>query len=163
MMLSPGKKMTFMGCEFGEKNEWNEKRTLDWFLVECEGNSKLKKYVKAINHFYLKSSALWENDFSWRGFKWLAPLETESDIMSFSRISSDGELIAVFNFAENEERTMVLNEPLELIIDSDGEVFFGKGRCRLFDGELHIPPLSAAILAKKIPFFEKALDYSSDV
>ncbi len=160
MMLSPGKKMTFMGCEYGEKNEWNEETALDWFLLECEANSRLKRYVKSINYLYLRVPALWENDL----LEWVEPLKSETDIMSFLRTSSNGEkIIAVFNFNDKETRSLYFEEPMEIILDSDEKIFGGKGSCGFYNKELTMPPLSAAVVSKKIPFFEKAIDYSSDV
>ena len=160
MMLSQGKKMTFMGCEYGEKNEWNEKTPLDWFLVECEANFKLKRYVKAVNHMYFGMPTLWKNEF----FEWIKPLEPDCDVMSFLRTSSNGEkIIAVFNFSDKEERKAFFEDPTDILLDSDTENFGGMGRCAFKNGELTVPPLSAAVLSKKTPFFEKTIDYSSDV
>lgn len=163
MMLHPGKKLTFMGCEFGEKNEWNEKNALDWFLVECEANAGLKRYVRAINHLYLKTPAIWENDFSWRGFEWISPLMPERGVMSFARLDSNGEkAVAAFNFCE-EDRELCFDESFETVLNSDREEFGGRGEGSFCNGVLRLPPLSAAILKKKTPFFEKTIDYSSGV
>lgn len=154
MMLCPGKKMMFMGSEIGERKEWSEKESLDWFLLECEANLKLKKYVKAINCLYLKH-------FSMSGsFKWLSPLSPENDVMAFER--GDG-IVAIFNFDNNEERRIAFNEPHDVILSSDDEIFGGKGRSGLLEGEMVLSPLSAIVMSKKTPFFEKAIDYSRDV
>lgn len=62
-MAHPGKKLLFMGGEFGQFIEWDEKRPLDWFLLEYDHHKNMLGYVKALNHFYLEHNALWKMDF----------------------------------------------------------------------------------------------------
>ena len=120
MMLQPGKKMLFMGSEFGEKNSWNEERALDWYLMECQPNSRLKKYVREINLFYLRSSAMWGND----RVEWIERLDEERGIMSFARVSERGEKIfAVFNFGDKEGKSIYVGEKTDMILDSDEKAF----------------------------------------
>ena len=154
MMLHPGKKLMFMGCELGEESEWNESTTLDWFLLECEANSKLKKYIKDLGHLYLNTRAMWEKDFSWRHFEWIPPLTPENDVMCFARSSLDGEKIfAVFNFGDEKEKEIIVDERIDVILNSDDDKYGGKGRGKICDGKILISPLSAIILRKKTPFF----------
>ena len=84
--------------------------------------------------------------------------------MSFARESEGGEKIfAVLNFGDKEEKRVYAIEKTDMILNSDDEIFGGNGRCFFEGEELRIPPLSAAILSKKVPFFEKTIDYSADV
>lgn len=161
MMFHPGKKMTFMGCEIGERAAWNGKDTIEWFLLDCEANSKLKKYVRAINKLYLKTPALWESDFSWRGFEWILPLDVQNELMVFARRSEEGDkIIAALNFSDREDKEIELSG-FDIVLTSKNE---GASLC---NGVLRVPPLSSVILEKtdrkKDHFFEKAIDYSTDV
>ena len=155
MMLQKGSKMTFMGCEYGEKNEWNKSNVLDWFLSECEANARLKSFTRALNHLYLSSPELWCDE----SFKWISRLSPENDLMAFSR----GRIVAVFNFGDVAERELVLDSPMDVLLASDDEKFGGEGNSALGGEKLTVSPLSAVILVKKEPFFEKTIDYSRDM
>ena len=100
MMSHPGKKLLFMGSEFGHVAEWDYKKELDWVLYDFESHRKLADYSKALGHFYLKYSQLWQIEDSWDGFRWVVADDHEQNIAVFSRINEKGqELIAVFNFS----------------------------------------------------------------
>ena len=162
MMFHSGKKMTFMGCEIGERAEWNGKDPIEWFLLDCAANLELKRYVREINKLYLSMPALWESDFSWRGFEWISPLSSDNELMMFLRKSSIGEtVIAVLNFSENQYREAFVDKNIEIILSSKSD------EVSLCGGLLQMPPLSAVVLGKtgneNDPFFEKALDYSTDI
>jgi 1,4-alpha-glucan branching enzyme len=84
----PGKKMLFMGGEFGQWREWTEKRSLDWHLVEQhEEHQKLHQFVRQLNALYLEEPALYEEDNSWEGFTWLDLNDAQRSILSFIRYS----------------------------------------------------------------------------
>ena len=84
-MAHPGKKLLFMGGEFGQFIEWDEKRPLDWFLLEYDHHKNMLGYVKALNHFYLEHNALWKMDFDAFGFEWINADDKERSIYSFVR------------------------------------------------------------------------------
>ncbi len=100
MIAHPGKKMTFMGIEFGQFIEWNFAQSLDWHLLDYEMHLKLRDYVKRLNTLYLENDALWSRDSGWEGFAWITHGDFQGNTMSFRRISKDGnELICLFNFS----------------------------------------------------------------
>ena len=86
MMAHPGKKLNFMGYEFGQFKEWNYKEGLEFFLRDTyEKHGKLSEYVKALNFFYRSMPALYEVEDSWEGFEWLAADDADRNIVSFIR------------------------------------------------------------------------------
>jgi len=100
MISHPGKKHNFMGYEIGQFVEWNYEKELEWFLLKYEYHKKLNDYIKDLNDFYLKSAELWEVDFSWNGFKWIANDDFEQNIIAFKRIDKKrNEMIVVVNFS----------------------------------------------------------------
>ena len=100
MMGHPGKKLLFMGGEFGQFIEWDFNKQLDWFLTSYNMHGKLQQFVKALNHFYLDHPAMYEQDDSWEGFKWICYDDNLQNIVSFRRIDREGnEVVCVVNFA----------------------------------------------------------------
>ena len=89
MWAHPGKKLLFMGQEFGQQQEWNEERSLDWHLLESRDFSGVQSLVRDLNHAYKRFPALWENDFEGAGFVWLEPNDAENSIVAFARQSKD--------------------------------------------------------------------------
>ncbi len=85
MMLHPGKKLNFMGNEFGQFIEWNYQQGLDWMLLDYDAHKRYQAYVRALNEFYLTHSELWELDDSWDGFTWLSADDADHNVLSGCR------------------------------------------------------------------------------
>ena len=100
MMTHPGKKLTFMGAEFGQFKEWDYSVGLDWFLLDYPMHEKIKCYVAQLNDFYINTPALWEIDYSWDGFKWICDGDWQQNIITFIRKDKSGNKIIILqNFA----------------------------------------------------------------
>jgi 1,4-alpha-glucan branching enzyme len=96
MWAHPGKKLLFMGQEFGQEQEWSHQRSLDWHLLEQPLNHGLKSLVRDLNRVYKERPALWENDFDDSGFYWLEPNAAEDSVVAFARTSKDStDIVAV--------------------------------------------------------------------
>ena len=85
----PGKKLLFMGSEFGQWNEWNHDHELDWMLLDFDSHRNLQQYVKDLNRLYISEPALHEMDFSWEGFQWIDFHDIDQNIVSFIRRARD--------------------------------------------------------------------------
>lgn len=132
MMTHPGKKLLFMGSEFGQFIEWKYDDQLDWFLLDYESHSKLQHYVSELNQLYLKTPAMWQVDDSWEGFKWIDADNREQSIFSYRRIDKKGkEVIVLINFTPVVREEFMLGVPdagvYEEIFNSDSEEFGGSG------------------------------------
>lgn len=100
MIGHPGKKLLFMGQDFGQWKEWNEETELEWYLTKEEKNADLQKYVKGLLHLYRKYSACYVMDCDWNGFEWINCNDSERSIFSFIRKSKNGKnnLLFICNF-----------------------------------------------------------------
>ncbi|MDM0976800.1 1,4-alpha-glucan branching protein GlgB [Clostridium perfringens] len=101
MMGHPGKKLMFMGCEFGQFVEWREWEELQWNVIEeFDIHRKTKEYFKALNKFYLENNSLWSLDYEEEGFRWIDADNSEESVLSFIRIGKNKKekLIFICNF-----------------------------------------------------------------
>ena len=132
MMSHPGKKLLFMGSEFGQFNEWNCKQPLDWMLLGYDAHKQLKNYVASLNAFYLKNPPLWEDDCSWNGFRWTVSDDSSNSVVVFARRDRSGnEIISVCNFTPVTRRKYCFGVPEEgtyrVVFSSASPEFGGKG------------------------------------
>ncbi len=181
MMAHPGKKLLFMGQEFGQIKEWDYKTGLDWQLIdEFESHKKLHNYSKALNKFYRENRPFWENDDSWQGFSWISHDDYKQSVIAFRRIDDDGnEIVAVCNFVPVKRENYRIGVPYPgkytEVFNSDAVEFGGGGISNnTVDTEeeimhgydhsitLEIPPLSVIYL-KHVPLDEKTESKASSV
>ncbi len=137
MMTHPGKKLLFMGCEFGQFIEWNEKQQLDWMLLDYDKHAKVQKFVRELDRLYLNHPALWRADDRQEGFQWIdADNSTDS---TFSYLRTDGEpggevLLILLNLSGVSFTSYDVGVPdaayYENLIDSDRKSFGGAGKRR---------------------------------
>jgi 1,4-alpha-glucan branching enzyme len=101
MWAHPGKKLLFMGGEFGQEAEWNFAQSLDWHLLEQPEHEGVQSLVRDLNHAYKDERALWALDFDPSGFYWLEPNDADGNVVAFARQSRGGEdvLVCVLNLA----------------------------------------------------------------
>lgn len=163
MMSHPGKKLVFMGGEFGQFIEWRYDAELDWLLLDYEMHQKMKDYVKALNHFYTGQPALWQDDNGWSGFQWICPEDNTQSVLAFLRKSRSAEdfLLVMINFTPVERMEYRVGVPkmksYQEIFNSDDVCFGGNGceeqrtvkvekiPCHGYEQSVavRIPPLSA--------------------
>ena len=132
MAAHPGKKMLFMGGEFAQFSEWAYQRGLDWMLLDYPAHRQMQAYVKALNHFYLATPQLWEQDTDWRGFDWISHEDNRNNIIAFRRVAKDGsDIVVVVNFSPEEQQEYRIGVPItgtyEEIFTSDKTEFGGSG------------------------------------
>lgn len=159
----PGKKLGFMGSEFGQFIEWNYEQPLDWLLLDYPIHEKLRQYYRALNRLYTSTPALYAEDKSWDGFKWLNVNEKNRSAIAFMRMAENSEsyIVCACNFIPNEHFDFLIGLPekgtLREILSSDDTAFGGKGMhnkdviqsggegfCGLpYSARINLPPLSA--------------------
>ena len=163
MMGHPGKKLLFMGQDFGQYHEWDEKVSLDWYLADEPLHKDLQKYYSDLLHVYQKYPALWQLDSDWNGFQWINANDGDRSIFSFIRRDETGKknLLFVINFtpvARDDYRVGVPKSgTYSLILDSGhglykrGEhAFSSRSKKRECDGQPYsfaypLPAYGAAI------------------
>ena len=161
-MAHPGKKLTFMGAEFGQFIEWNFRQGLDWMLLDYEQHQKMQAFTRDLNHFYIDNGQLWADDLSWDGYQWIEPDDSGNSILAFRRIDKKKrELIVVCNFTPvaREDYRLGLPKPGTYVpvFCSDDAKYGGFGQVehmtypsKIFDGqkfvELYLPARTAIVL-----------------
>lgn len=100
MMTYPGKKMMFMGTEFGQFAEWNYASGVEWFMLDFEAHRSLRQYTASLNRFYLLQSPLWEIDFAPEGFEWIEADAADENMVAYRRFDEAGrELVVAVTFS----------------------------------------------------------------
>ena len=129
----PGKKLLFMGQEFGQLREWSEARSLDWFLLEQPLHKKMQKWVADLNHMYTTYDACYYNDNDQMGFEWTKVDDANTSIIAFVRRGKTvkDQLLFVCNFVPVERKDYWIGVPClteyEEIINSDAKIYGGSG------------------------------------
>ena len=166
MMSHPGKKLLFMGCEFGQFKEWNYKEGLEFFLTEYPLHRKLSDMNADLNAFYRSTPAFYEIEDSWDGFEWIAANDADRNVVAYLRRDRQGKtyLVAV-NFsgeATHDYRLGVPKGKYKVVFNTDHPKYGGEGalRKRIFNTEkknshgkmysikIEIPKLSCVYLEK---------------
>jgi len=132
MYAHPGKKLLFMGTEFGQFIEWDYKKGLDWLLLDYDAHRNLQNYVRELNLFYKKTTPFWQVDYSWEGFNWLVSDDNNNSVIAFVRTDENKEkVLAVCNFTTVSRPIYKIGVPekgtYEIIFNSDAEKFGGTG------------------------------------
>lgn len=100
MMSHPGKKLNFMGTEFGQFKEWDYKEGIEFFLKKYPMHEKLSRAIKDLNFFYLNTPAFYEIEDSWDGFEWLAPNDADRNFIAYIRKDREGnQIVVIVNFS----------------------------------------------------------------
>jgi 1,4-alpha-glucan branching enzyme len=145
MYTHPGKKLTFMGAEFGQWSEWYHEESLDWHLLDYAPHQGLQRWVKELNHFYRLEPALYELDFSGEGFSWIDCGNWEESVVSYVRKArSTGDLILVIcNFTPVPRHHYRVGVPAggywKEVMNSDAQEYGGSGQGNL--GGVEATPL----------------------
>jgi 1,4-alpha-glucan branching enzyme len=163
MYAHPGKKLLFMGSEFGQFIEWDYRRELDWKLLAYPAHASMQSFVKELNGFYLKHPALWKIDDSFDGFEWLVVDDNTQNVIIYQRKDGAGnKVVAIVNFSDCEYRGYRFGADegtyTQALVSSRSG--WGKGRKRLtaqkipshgkeFSIVIDIPPMSGIYLTGK--------------
>ena len=168
MMTHPGKKLLFMGSEYGPFREWAFEEELEWFMLDYPAHRQMQHYTAALNHFYLSHPPLYEVDGSWEGFRWIDADNTEQSILSYRRIDKRGrELVVIVNFTPATYRDFRQGLPYhgiwEEVFNSDDTAYGGSGvgnatlikttrepmHGQPASAVISVPPLAAVVLKCK--------------
>ncbi|MEK3735366.1 1,4-alpha-glucan branching protein GlgB [Paenibacillus sp. FSL M8-0334] len=170
-ITQPGKKLTFMGAEFGQFIEWKDQDQLDWFLLDYDSHRRQLAYTAALNKLYQQERALWELDHSWEGFQWINADNAEQGVIIYMRKGkrAGDTLIVVINFQPHAYERYRIGMPRTgeyvEVLNSDHHDYGGEGMlnpkplhteklswhdqpCSV---EIALPPLSIVMLKKKSP------------
>ncbi|TDO98696.1 1,4-alpha-glucan branching protein GlgB [Marinomonas balearica] len=132
MFTHPGKKLNFMGCEFGQGQEWSHTKSLDWHLLDIDYHKGLQTLVKDLNHFYSAEQAL-QIDHDHQGFEWLSYDDGQNSILAYVRQSKqrDELVMVVVNFTPTPHSGYRIGAPkegqYELVLNTDDTMYCGSG------------------------------------
>lgn len=133
MNAHPGKKLLFMGGEFGQWREWNETVSLDWHLLDLSQHSQLQRFVRDSNRLYCWEEALHQVDVSWEGFRWIDMQDFDHSVVSFVRRGAEEEssIVVVCNFTPVPRHGYRVGLPgpgrYHQILNSDRSIYGGSG------------------------------------
>jgi 1,4-alpha-glucan branching enzyme len=133
----PGKKLLFMGAELGQRREWAHESSLDWHLLDDERHRGIQHLVGDLNHLYRTRRAMHQLDCDPRGFEWVDANDAENSVLSFLRVSEDGEqqVMVVLNFTPVVRRNYRLGAPAggfwREVLNSDSPQYGGSGQGNL--------------------------------
>ena len=167
MFMYPGKKLLFMGCEFGQGNEWNFDKALDWYVLDYPGHRGVQQLVSDLNQLYRRLPALYAHEFEPNGFDWVDCHDSKQSVISFIRKAGDQFVIVILNFTPIPRQGYRIGVPMDgtyqEIFNSDSEYYHGSNLGN--GGELHtenvswmgrpcslnltLPPLAAIVLERK--------------
>ncbi len=167
MFTYPGKKLLFMGSEFGQGTEWNHDQALDWYVLQYPLHRGVQSLVSDLNRLYTSIPTLYAHDFEHQGFEWIDCHDTDQSVLSYLRSSDDGYVIIILNFTpiirENYRIGVPLTGNYEIVLNSDSEYYSGSNVSsgpvitatetpwmnRPASLELTLPPLAGLILEYK--------------
>ncbi|MCB1881778.1 MAG: 1,4-alpha-glucan branching protein GlgB [Gammaproteobacteria bacterium] len=169
MFTHPGKKLLFMGTEFGQGREWDSSQTLDWYVLDYSPHRGVARLVSDLNRLYHHSPELYQYDFDWRGFEWIDCHDSDQSVFSYIRKSEGGCFITIVNFTPVPRYNYRIGVPragaYREILNSDSDYYggsnMGNGSAPLYAEELAwmdrpyslaltLPPLGAIILRPEI-------------
>ena len=132
MAAHPGKKLSFMGNEFAQFDEWKYASGLDWQLLGYERHHQMLDFVRTLNHFYLDHPAFWQNDTDWTGFQWLQADDRDNSVVAFRRVDRQGrDIVVVCNFCPVLREGYLMGVPkpywYEPVLTSSDPKFGGDG------------------------------------
>lgn len=183
MMGHPGKKLTFMGCEFAQGIEWREYEELEWNLIEAlDMNRKTHLFFKDLNNLYLDNKAFWELDHDYRGFNWIEADNNEQSILVFTRRSRDDKdtLVFVVNFTPTVYYDYQIGVPFlgeyEELFNTDDAKYGGSGQImgtplfaekapfhnQPYSVKIKVPPMATLILKIKDIVVEEEIDNTKE-
>ncbi len=165
MFTYPGKKLLFMGCEFGQGTEWNFNRALDWYMLDYPQHQGIRNLIKDLNKLYTIHSALFKYDFEHQGFEWIDCHDVQQSVLCYRRKSLQEDLIVVLNFTPIPREFYRVGVPFEgsytEIFNSDSNYYGGSNignSVALSEPEpwmnqphsinLTLPPLAAIVLKR---------------
>jgi 1,4-alpha-glucan branching enzyme len=132
MICQPGKKLLFMGGEMGQWEEWNCKGEIAWNLLEYPRHQQLQAAIRALNHYYLKTPALWERDFDEKGFSWIDFKDTQNCVLSYLRKGEKQHVVCLHNFTPHFHTNYFVRLPtvksVKEALNTDREEFGGSGK-----------------------------------
>ena len=126
----PGKKLMFMGTEFGQGKEWDSAGVLDWYALEFPLHRGMQRMVRDLNHLYQTHPALYRHEFDWQGFEWIDCHDVNQSVISYLRKGREGEfVVVVLNLTPVPRHDYRIGVPLpgkyREVLNSDAEIYGG--------------------------------------